>query len=229
MAQTDSPVPQLNGLPRITDFEMNTTLRLRYAHGPGTCILWADDEGAYFATAAHLLRGVAVGDKVELAVKGGWETFAVTGVAFAEGNTDVAVFCIERFGSSHPRDMPNGGSLALGQTVYFLGYPLGLDGEYPNKNPFPSPLVKTATFAGVLTISGANVMVYDGWNNAGFSGGPIYAMYGESMRLVGIVSGYHYDRSSPVFRRDPDGNESPLADTYVKPNADLSILTHGKP
>ena len=106
----------------------------------------------------------------------------------------------------------------LGQEVFFLGFPFEYDGllaHYPNSNS-PLPFVKKATMSGILTPA-PSLLVLDGYNNPGFSGGPVcFKRRDGKFSIAGVVSGYRIGRI-PVFDKT---NEMEL-DCFVKENAGI--------
>jgi S1-C subfamily serine protease len=80
--------------------------------------------------------------------------------------------------------------VAVGMESYFMGFPLGNLGTEVFGIKFP--LVKKAILSGTVRNNGVEVILLDGHNNLGFSGGPvvIYDEEKKTMRLVGVISGY---------------------------------------
>jgi len=90
--------------------------------------------------------------------------------------------------------------MAYGQDVFFLGFPFGLASDSRDLNGgFPFPLVKKATLSAINFGPNA-VMLLDGLNNPGFSGGPVVYTKPGSARLdysvAGVISGYRFNRLS---------------------------------
>jgi trypsin-like peptidase len=84
--------------------------------------------------------------------------------------------------------------MVFGQDAYFLGFPLGLTFDIGAGETFP--LVKRATISGTnRSVDGRPVLLLDGWNNPGFSGGPVVFQrrVGEPFRVGGVVTAYHQE------------------------------------
>lgn len=96
----------------------------------------------------------------------------------------------------------------LGQEVFFLGFPLGLETKVSNSsnNGFNLPWVKYARISSFFNDNGVISIFLDGMNNKGFSGGPVFCMINNQLTLIGIVKSYYtselkimYDNKSLVF------------------------------
>lgn len=110
---------------------------------------------------------------------------------------DVAVF---RLGRSITPNLPlplSSNDMVFGQGCYFLGFPLGLTFDIGEYEYFP--LVKRATVSAKnRKVNGRSVLLLDGWNNPGFSGGPVVFRppntnrrdEPEPFRVCGIVTAY---------------------------------------
>lgn len=74
--------------------------------------------------------------------------------------------------------------------VFFYGFPLDNMGTEALGIKFP--LVKKAILSGALKYNGVNVLLLDGHNNLGFSGGPVvaYDTSRKKMCIIGVLSGY---------------------------------------
>ncbi|MCA1648252.1 MAG: hypothetical protein LC797_23270 [Chloroflexi bacterium] len=82
----------------------------------------------------------------------------------------------------------------LGQDAYFLGFPLGLTFDI---GPEYFPRVKRCTVSAMnQRLKDRSVLLLDGWNNPGFSGGPVVFRPStalgmqEPLRVAGVVTGY---------------------------------------
>ena len=116
------------------------------------------------------------------------------------------------------------GSIALGQDVVYCGFPLGMEmGNLPGANNWPTPLIKSAMFSGLIHHAGVVELLFDTVNNPGFSGGPIIKRDQAGLRVVGIVSGYRFDAPIPVCQRDEHGMLAETADYFVRPNSGFMI------
>ena len=96
-----------------------------------------------------------------------------------------------------------GNEIELGQEVFFLGYPLSFLDYGSTVLPtgeVRAPLLKRAVFSGAIHRDGVGMLLFDGFNNSGFSGGPIFVKGKDGKRgIFGIVSGYFHDTPRTVF------------------------------
>jgi len=94
----------------------------------------------------------------------------------------------------------NADGLAYSQEVYFLGFPFVITmpsvTNVNNANDgFPFPLVKKACVSALHTEEEPSLMLLDGINNKGFSGGPVcfYNINTNNLEICGVISGYYSD------------------------------------
>ena len=86
----------------------------------------------------------------------------------------------------------------VGQDAYFLGFPYGIRIDATGLNgPYPLAVTKRATISGTVVLdkqTKASLVLLDGYNNPGFSGGPIvYRDLNRSrvvLKLLGVISGF---------------------------------------
>lgn len=100
---------------------------------------------------------------------------------------DSAAISIEKF------------SIDLGTEGYFYGFPHGYSSYEQGNSKIvhsPIPLVKSCMLSGSLMPDGfdVEVLIFDGMNNYGFSGGPVICKDSKDgkWKLVGLVSGFIY-------------------------------------
>ena len=130
-----------------------------------------------------------------------------------EGNVDISVLAADiRISPKHPLPTTTGG-ITLGQDVYFLGFPYGLTSEIGELNQnFPLPLVKKAILSAFYPAT--KLLLLDGHNNPGFSGGPVvFSEVGKpanQLSVAGVISGYH-PRMKSVYL---EGKRTPLEFEY---------------
>jgi hypothetical protein len=82
---------------------------------------------------------------------------------------------------------------ALGQQIWFLGYPWAMGSRFMNGE---IPFVKRGTMSAVDHTNPDAVIVYiDGFNNPGFSGGPIiyWDLGTHTYGILGVIKGYRDD------------------------------------
>lgn len=74
--------------------------------------------------------------------------------------------------------------------VFFFGFPLGNLGQ--EIFGMKLPLVKKAIISGWISHNGIDLLLLDGHNNLGFSGGPVVAYDTATKKIcvIGVISGY---------------------------------------
>jgi hypothetical protein len=79
--------------------------------------------------------------------------------------------------------------VTLGGDCEFLGFPFGggWRATFENGQGYWLPYVKHCT---ISSIPGNSVLILDGINNHGFSGGPVLYQTGANQQIVGVISGY---------------------------------------
>ena len=119
--------------------------------------------------------------------------------------------------------------VSYGQEVFFLGFPyeIALNGTNVN-GTLPLPFVKRATYSGAIPkdpLKHSVLLLLDGYNNPGFSGGPIVYRDPSSAsldyKLLGVVSGFLPDvtevmEKHPIRNREnasPGGKRTALEDS----------------
>lgn len=203
-------------------FVINRSMRIRTTRGTGTAFMYATAAGTAFLTAGHNLRGAQTGENVLFQGAEGWRQFPITALN-PHADYDACAFCIGNFTiSENLPPSPDLGSM-LGDELMFIGFPHDLVNTYPNAQ-FAMPLVRQATFSGIIKVGSADIAILDGFNNPGYSGAPVYAAGGErDCSLFGLVSGYRFERPEHgrIFRQLPGGGEEPVQDLYAKTNSGM--------
>ena len=209
---------------RLAPQHIGRCLNICYALSTGTTFLYSDEKGVVFITAAHVICAVQPGDNIMFRRPGEWLPAQVRSIALDDEGYDVGAFTLDgwQFAIVEQEKRPLG--MFPGAEVKFLGFPHGLENSYPSDNGFCTPLVRTAFFSGVTSIAGQDLMILDGINNPGYSGGPIFSAQPDgSPTLVGIISGYRHERgeATQLFKRLPEGGDEPVPGYFLKPNSGM--------
>ena len=156
----------------------------------------------YLVTAKHIASTINHQAVVEIAHEGTWKHLPVRLVGHGKGKVDISVLAPQQlFGGSAPLKIP--APMTLAKDVYFLGFPFNMSLDVGNLNAdFPLPFVKRAILSAFFTDRG--LVLLDGHNNPGFSGGPVVGSDGE--RVIGVISGYRHQRQAVL---DSNENEGP--------------------
>jgi trypsin-like peptidase len=178
----------------------------RVAHGDSEATAFTIDvEGRqYLITASHVVPDLAGAAQLRVFHEARWKTMAVSLVGRSDGDVDAVVLAPAIQISPAYELPPTVGGMVLGQDLYFLGFPYGLHTEMGTfMRGFPSPLVKRAVLSSIVTQpDGTQLVLLDGHNNPGFSGGPVvFVPHGKrpiEFAVAGVVSGYRFDEE-PVY------------------------------
>ena len=202
---------------------LTRVFRIRYAGGGATAFTMEHAGVQFLVTAKHVFEKTKwpANDKIELLIEGVYKPLDVEIKYPKDGRIDIAVMKTNPY---EELNSPNGvqftsNGLIFGQDVYFLGFPFNYDSllaKFPGSNS-PVPFIKKACFSGMLNPS-PSMLFLDGYNNQGFSGGPVCFKNAndKSFSIAGVISGYRY-RGSPVFDAKTH-MECPL---YVKENTGI--------
>jgi len=166
--------------------------RLQYAGKQGTAFAVDVDNRQYLVSAKHILGAAEGSFSIDLYHENGWKQLPVK-LTGHSADSDISIVAAET--RLIPPDLNAEASsedMIYGQTVYFLGFPYGLFGNFPTvNNGFPLPFVKAATLSMIHGPS-EKMLYLDGINNVGFSGGPVAFQAGNTRdwRIAGVISGY---------------------------------------
>jgi hypothetical protein len=218
VASPPVPVPALDPLklpPPLSARELYQTVEISPDYEPGkatyhtgTAFFVTEDDVPYLITAKHMFENVGVLDggpfTLWVRVAGNWLPLDIA-VHFSDDvNVDMAVATIS---GARPKGVKGfvfcgeDDKLSLGDEGLFLGYPFSMDdnpNDFNGSIPAPYtgrvvPFVKRATLSGLIHVDpGATIMlVLDGINNHGFSGGPlIFSSKSSRVCVAGVVVSY---------------------------------------
>lgn len=186
----------------VTNRILQRTFRIRCGHETGTCFTVDVAKRRYLVTARHIAGAINHSTDIEIAHEGIWKRLSVQLVGHGDGETDISVLAPQQlFGGSAPLSLP--APMTLAEDVYFLGFPFGMSIEMGHLNlNFPLPFVKKAILSAFFTDKG--LVLLDGHNNPGFSGGPVVDSSGD--QVIGVISGYRRQRRAVL---DSGENEGP--------------------
>jgi hypothetical protein len=162
----------------------------------GTAFTMEVDQRQYLVTAKHMVAGLKPEDSIEIFKGGQWSAINIK-VFRCDDPVDIAVLVpptqLTPTFSLEPVTMQHG--YFVGQDAFFAGFPFGLSMPGRDLNgPFPFALVKKGTISAIVEEKGATVLLLDGHNNFGFSGGPmVYRDLNQTevvFYLAGVVSGF---------------------------------------
>jgi hypothetical protein len=207
-------------------------LRIKTDAGHGSAFTIEVDEKQYLITARHLLRDFGSEGEVELWIEGKWSRVRARAIYPAKDVVDIAALDVGRpVTVTFPLE-PSASGLTLGQQVYFLGYPYGLNtpGSYGPSAP-PGfgeiPFLKSGIISAMDNRdTQAELLYIDGHNNPGFSGGPVVFWHSESrrFRVAGVVRGYQ-NEALPVLKKKnlDDAGAQAHNDLYTRGNSGIVV------
>lgn len=184
---------------------LSRTLYIRTATELGTAFKIDYKGKLYLITARHMVTGLPI-DNPTIKVRQGdeWFDLHLQKILFPTSpNADIAIF---KSGEDvaqpfNVKVIGDDDSVTFGQQVWFLGFPL-LEGLESRATKFEAPFIKRGTMSAIVsTDPNAVVMFIDGFNNKGFSGGPvIYWDFKEHQyRILAVVSGYKNAQAEAVI------------------------------
>jgi hypothetical protein len=191
---------------------LDRTLYVKTPAGTGTAFKLDYNGKMYLVTARHVVAGLPT-ERATLQVwkTDKWEDYpTVRTLLPPSAHADIAVLeTDEKVLQPYQITVagPTEGGVTFGQQVWFLGYPWGL-GTFATGRQFP--FIKRGTMSAIDASDPAATILYvDGFNNPGFSGGPIvfWSFSAHAYRILGVVQGYKEDTAKiQVSGRQVDTN-----------------------
>jgi S1-C subfamily serine protease len=157
----------------------------------------------YLVTARHVVEGIPRNDaNIEVRRSDKWEDYHTIKTLYpSSADADIAVFetdetAAQPFGIA-PVGLSTTAGVSLGQQVWFIGYPFGMS-SVPAKGSTIAelPFLKRGTMSALDTSNSEAVVYYiDGFNNPGFSGGPVvyWEFATHAYKVLAVVKGYRND------------------------------------
>ena len=154
------------------------------------------DGKQYLISAAHLTDWKELGE-IDIWHQG-WRRVKVDVVGISQHPEDIIVFATNGLLTPTPHVAVGADGMKRGQDVRFLGFPLGLGMNLATQGGgIKLPLVKGGLLSGWGAMNNASVLIVDGHNNGGFSGGPVIFRPLESAdqtwKIAGVVARYQWE------------------------------------
>lgn len=197
----------------VTSNALQRTFAIRFGETHGTAFTIDLANRQYVVTARHVVEGIMPGTELHFLNAGKWLPLPMNVVGHGAGQIDVSVLAAPLKVSPTLPLNPTAEGLSVSDNVYFLGFPYGMHTDVKELNAnFPVPFVKRATVSSMTTIEGGGFVHFlDGYNNPGFSGGPVVFMTsGDNPQVVSVISGFRFAQE-PVFK---DGQPTDLTYRY---------------
>jgi len=198
-----------NAFAQIPRNVLSRVFQIRVPAGTATSFILEDGDKQHIFTANHVVEDLGDHARIELMSDEKWVSLDVR---ILHGDTkceDVAVLIPEHKEPLLKADpLPRIKDFLIGQDAYFLGYPYGLAMQ-ATKVHLSAALVKHAYFSALVRCSDLTpgtsddkfVILLDGFNNPGFSGGPVVTRDSNNpnrpFEVVGIISAYRAE-STPI-------------------------------
>lgn len=181
---------------------LQRTFFIKVGNEAGTAFA-IDHEGKIFlVTARHVVGSLPEeGAVIQIMRSNKWEDYKTVRTLFpAMKDVDIAVLETPEKVTKEFEIKPaaeNQGP-TMGQQLWFLGFPWGLESHFKNGE---LAFIKKGTMSAVdATDPDAIVLYIDGFNNPGFSGGPIvyWDFAAHVYRICGVVKGYKQDSAKAM-------------------------------
>jgi S1-C subfamily serine protease len=218
---------------QVTGNVISRVSQIKFNGFSGSAFLLDYGGKSYYVTAEHMVK--TAGDHASIEVLGAkdsvWRPVQFDILHGQYPCVDVAVL-VEKNPTLSPIDpIPYDDPLgyAMGQEAYFLGFPFGLftgfDGKAGEK--FAVPLIKHGYISANVPCSAIyeggtkddGLILLDGINNHGFSGGPVVAPNvfnaTHTLKLIGVISGYKYETEPVNVDGKPTANVTGSANSGI--------------
>jgi hypothetical protein len=181
---------------------LSRTFMIKVGNEVGTAFK-VDYQGKVFlVTARHLAAGLPeTAATFQFFQSGGWQDFHTLKTLFPHSNdVDIAVFeTNEKLAQPYVIECTGTSGATMGQQVFFLGFPYGISSHFAHGEMVP--FIKRGTMSAFdATNRDAIVLYIDGFNNPGFSGGPIiyWSFEKHTYGILGVVKGFREDSAKVV-------------------------------
>ena len=181
---------------------LERTLYIRVGNEGGTAFKLDYQGKIYLVTARHVVAGLPSGTAtIKVWRTDKWEDYkTLKTLSPLSDDADIAVLETDEKVSQPFEIQPATTTGAtFGQQVWFLGYPYGLGTRLSNGQ---LPFIKRGTMSAVDSSNPKAVVLYiDGFNNPGFSGGPIifWDFKDHVIKIIGVVKGYKEDTAKVLL------------------------------
>ncbi len=183
------------------------TFFIKVGNETGTTFSIKRNDHIYLVTARHVVAALPDENAtIQIWRADKWDDVAIKSVLHPPSSkADIAVLVPEdespwqaKF-EIQPQDKGPGG-VTFGQQLWFLGYPFGGLGTYIGNTLIP--FMKRGTMSALDTRDpNAIVLFIDGFNNPGFSGGPIvyWNFTARRYEIFGVVVAYEEDHAKKII------------------------------
>jgi S1-C subfamily serine protease len=195
--------PALFAQDGVPDEMLRRTLFIKVGNEGGTAFALDYKGKIYLVTAKHVVAGLSpTGATIQVWQSNRWVDYKTVKILFPPSNdADIAVLeTTETVAKPFEITVPQGKEgVTFGQQVWFLGYPHGLGTRDASGLSFC--FIKRGTMSAIDSTDPNAVILYiDGFNNPGFSGGPIvyFDHITQAYRILGVVKGYKNENARVI-------------------------------
>jgi S1-C subfamily serine protease len=185
---------------------MRHTLMIKSGNGFGTAFEISHHNHLYLVTARHVVPDIPTENAVvQYRVGNEWKDLQTKKTIFPlSADVDIAIFDLDQTSNEqfYVNPMEGESGPTFGQQVWFLGYPFGIESELTNKSTLP--FLKRGIMSAVDSRNlGAVVFYIDGFNNPGFSGGPVifFDFKSHEYKILSVVKGYINDTAKTIANK----------------------------
>ena len=201
---------------------LSRTILLKGATQQGTAFAIDHKGKIYFITARHIVAGMPTTNATfSVRKKGEWLDVSVPKIIFPESDAVDMAILVTGENAAQPYGITSEGSTGgatMGQQVWFLGYPF-IEGLSSQGQGWEAPFIKRGTMSAIVSTDPKAVILYiDGFNNHGFSGGPIvyWDFTDRRYKIIGVVQGFKNDSAIALI----DGKQ---VDTNILVNSGILV------
>lgn len=194
------------------------TLYVSFGNEAGTAFKVDYQGKVYLITARHVVAGVPKNNAtIRTWQQDKWQDYHTIRTIYPSSpNVDIAIFETDEKVST-PYQIVAFQSVTFGQQVWFLGFPFrGLSTRTPTGG---FAFIKRGTLSAIDSTNLDAVVLYiDGFNNPGFSGGPIicWDFSKRAYQIIGVVQGYKPEAAKAVVNGQP-------VDTQILVNSGILV------
>ena len=194
---------------QVTGNVISRVFQIRVGRETGSSFIVDSGDKQYLVTAEHMVSSLGDKGTVDLFYEAKWHPMEFAIVHSKRTCVDIAVLVPKQKHILNAEALPFADHYVISQEVYFLGFPYGLFTDAENLH-MAAPLIKhgylSATVSCPSLVPGSSpsdsLILVDGFNNPGFSGGPVVAPNlndpKRALRVIGVISGYRQE-GLPVY------------------------------
>lgn len=197
--------PALRGQEGVPVEILQRTIQVKVGNMTATAFTIDHSGKLYLITARHVLAGLPMeGAVIQINQQNQWKDYQTVRTLFPSSpNVDIAVLeTSEKVPTPYAVSIGKSSGVTMGQQLWFLGFPYGLathfgkGGARPEVENTAIPFIKRGTMSAIDASDPSAIVLYiDGFNNPGFSGGPIlyWNFYSHTYEITGVVMGFRED------------------------------------